>query len=161
MEYLKLIGGLALLVIAGEVLVRGAVGMALRFRISTLVIGMTIVSLGTSAPELLVSIQAALEGHPDIATGNVVGSNISNIALVLGITALIFPIPVERDSIRWDWPAMMVATILFGLFIQNGAFERWEGILAIVLLVSYIVFIIWKSRRRSNEEADHSEITKG
>lgn len=156
-----LLGGLLLLVGAGEVLVKGAVGLALRFRISTLVIGMTIVSLGTSAPELLVSLQAALEGHPDIATGNVVGSNISNIALVLGITALIFPIPVERDSIRLDWPAMMVATLLFGLFIQNGALNRWEGLLSIALLVGYITFIIWKSRRRANEDVDHSKEVAG
>ena len=157
MEYLLLIAGLALLVGAGEILVKGAVGLALRFRISPLVIGMTIVSLGTSAPELLVCLQAAVGGYPDIAIGNVVGSNIANIALVLGVTALILPLPVERDSYRWDWPVMMGATILFALFVQNLSVDRWEGIVSVVLLIGYTWFLIWKSRRRSSGEVDHSE----
>ena len=86
MEYLYLILGLIVLVVGGEILVKGAVSIAYRYKLSPLVVGMTIVSFGTSAPELLVSVQAALEGHPQISIGNIIGSNISNLALVLGIT---------------------------------------------------------------------------
>ena len=107
---LLLVIGLALLLGGGEVLVKGAVSIAKRMHISPMVVGLTVVSFGTSAPELLVSLQAALEGHADIAVGNVIGSNIANLALVLGCTALVLPIPVARNTIRVDWPAMMIAT---------------------------------------------------
>ena len=106
MEYLLLILGLAILIVGGEFLVKGAVGIAHRYELSPLVVGMTIVSFGTSAPELLVSVQAALEGHPQISIGNVVGSNIANLALVLGITTIIFPMSVKGDTIKIDWPMM-------------------------------------------------------
>lgn len=98
MDYLILLLGLGVLIVGGEFLVKGAVGCSTAFKISPLVIGMTVVSFGTSAPELLVSIQSAMDGNPGIAIGNVVGSNIANIALVLGITVLIFPIMVERQN---------------------------------------------------------------
>ena len=104
--------------------------------------------------------QAAVGGYPDIAIGNVVGSNIANIALVLGVTALILPLPVERDSYRLDWPVMMGATILFAVFVQNLMMDRWEGILSVVALASYLWFLIWKSRRRAPEDVDHSEEVK-
>ena len=113
MEYLLLILGLVILIGGAEFLVRGAVRLALRFAISPLVIGMTIVSFGTSAPELLVSLKGVLSGYPDVSVGAVVGSNIANLGLVLGITVLIFPIEVNRASIRIDWPMMMFASILF------------------------------------------------
>ena len=119
MEYLLLIGGLIILIISGELLVRGAVGVALKFNIPTLVIGMTVVSFGTSAPELIVSLKAALNGHAELAIGNVVGSNIANIALVLGITTLILPITVKRSTARVDWSIMMVSTLLFYIFFIN------------------------------------------
>ena len=94
MDYLYLIGGLLLLFISGELLVKGAVSIAYRFKISKLVVGLTVVSFGTSAPELFVSMMAALDGHPDIAVGNVIGSNIANFGIVLGLVLLIFPMKV-------------------------------------------------------------------
>ena len=117
MEYALLIGGLIILIIAGEALVRGAVGIALKFNIPTLVIGLTIVSFGTSAPELLVSLKAALNNHAELAIGNVIGSNVANIALVLGITTMILPITVKKSTVKLDWAIMMAASLLFFIFI--------------------------------------------
>ena len=154
--YLLLIIGFAVLIASGEILVRGAVGIALKFRISALVVGMTVVAFGTSAPELLVSVIAALEGHPDIAIGNVVGSNLCNIALILGITSLIFPIPVQKTSLRTDWPMMMGSTILLYLFILNAVLNWWEGLIFIFLLVAFNFFIIRKSRAENLEVTDES-----
>ncbi|MGD1844069.1 MAG: calcium/sodium antiporter [Salibacteraceae bacterium] len=156
MDYFLLIAGLAVLVLSGEVLVKGAVGIALRLRISTLVVGMTVVSFGTSAPELLVSLQASLSGNPAIAIGNVVGSNIANLALVLGLTALVLPLPVERDSLRIDWPVMMSATILLILFIFNGTVNRIEGGLLFGLLILFTVWLIRRSRKNA-KSSDENE----
>jgi len=142
MDYLFLLGGFAILLISGELLVRGATAIALRFHISTLVVGMTIVSFGTSAPELFISIKAALSGHPDISIGNVVGSNIANIALVLAITCIIFPMPVSNNTIRINWPVMMGASIVFYIFIINKTLELWEGLIFIVVLISFVVWLI-------------------
>ena len=100
MDYIYLVLGLFLLAMGGEFLVKGSVSLALRLKISTLVVGMTVVSFATSAPELLVSLDAALGGYPDISLGNVIGSNISNIGLVLGFTALIFPLKVTNDTYK-------------------------------------------------------------
>lgn len=157
MEYLLLIGGLVILIVAGEALVRGAVGIALKFRVSALVIGMTVVSFGTSAPELIVSLQAALGGHPEIAIGNVVGSNISNIALVLGITALILPIAVKRTTVKIDWPIMIMASIGFYLFALNAQLDWWEGLVFVVVLISFNVFLFWKSRKDNKTEEVSAE----
>jgi cation:H+ antiporter len=157
MSYFLLISGLILLIIGGEILVKGAVNIAFRAKISTLVVGMTIVSLGTSAPELLVSLKASLSGHPDIALGNVVGSNIANIALILGITAIIFPLVVERNSIRYDWPIMMLVTSLFYIFIIDRSFVWYEGLILLILLISYIVFVIWKSRKENIAQQNNSD----
>ena len=146
---LVLLAGLTLLIVSGDFLVRGASSIALRFNISTLVIGLTVVAFGTSAPELFVSIRAALEGTPDIAMGNVVGSNICNLALVLGVAAVITPIQVHKDSLRLDWPVTMGASLLFYGLIQNTYLDRWEGVLFVVLLVCYITFLIRKSRKEN------------
>lgn len=151
MSYLLLLIGLVTLIVGGEFLVRGAVGIAQKFRLSSLVIGMTVVSFGTSAPELIVSIKAALYGSSEIAMGNVIGSNIANIALVLGITVLIFPLPVDRNSKIIDWPMMFIASILFYIFALSGDISRIEGIVLFVLLIAFIVFLIWNSRRKSNK----------
>lgn len=155
MDYILLIGGLAILIAGGEVLVRGAVGIALKFNLSPLVIGMTIVSFGTSAPELLVSLKAALEGHPEIAIGNVVGSNIANIALVLGITTLILPIPVQKNTLKIDWPIMMAVSVLFYLFILNGVLNTWEGAVFVLLLLIFVIYQLKSSK--SNETDDDDE----
>lgn len=158
MNYLMLLLGLATLILGGEFLVRGAVGIAQKFRLSSLVIGMTVVSFGTSAPELIVSIKAALGGNPEIALGNVIGSNIANIALVLGITVLIFPLPVDRNSKIIDWPMMFIASILFYVFALNGNLSRAEGIILFSILVAFIVFLIWNSRRKSNKLLEEEQL---
>ncbi|PCJ82442.1 MAG: hypothetical protein COA57_13200 [Flavobacteriales bacterium] len=147
MAYLLLLGGLLVLVASGEALVRGAVGLALRFKISTLVVGMTVVSFGTSAPELLVSLQAALDGHADIALGNVVGSNITNLGLVLGLTAIIFPLAVARNTIRIDWPVMMLATVAFYIVIFDKTIGRIEGVLFVTALAVFSYLLIRNSRK--------------
>lgn len=153
MDYFYFVIGLVLLVGSGEVLVRGAVGISYWFKISPLVVGMTIVSFGTSAPELLVSLQAALGGNPDISIGNVIGSNVANLALVLGLTAIIFPIVVDVNSIKMDWPSMMLATILLFLFIYDNKLERWEGAILFVGLLVFNVYIIRKSRKQTKSES--------
>jgi cation:H+ antiporter len=154
MTYFLLFIGLALLLVSGEVLVKGAVGLATRLQISKLVVGATVVSLGTSAPELLVSMQAALAGHPEIAIGNVVGSNIANIALVLGLVLIIFPLNVDKGTINLDWPVMMFASILFYLMAMNGILSFFEGILLVVFLIAYVSYAVYKSRKQSKLDAE-------
>jgi cation:H+ antiporter len=145
--YILLILGLLLLFISGKYLVESSVVIARMFRIPTMIIGLTVVSFGTSAPELLVSLQAALKGLPEIAMGNVVGSNISNILLVLAITAVIFPIPVPEKSVRQDWPVMMAVSLLLFAFSLNGWLSRLEGLVLVALLVGYIGFAVIQARR--------------
>ncbi len=142
LDIVILLIGLATLILGGDVLVRGASRMALRFNVSTLVVGLTIVAFSTSAPEMLVSLSAALKGVPDFAMGNVVGSNISNLALVLGVASLLGSIPINKVTARRDWPVTFAASILLYLFILDGALERWEGIVLFSLLISYITFLI-------------------
>lgn len=159
MDYIQLIAGLIILVIGGESLVKGAVSIALRAKISSLVIGMTVVSFGTSAPELLVSLQAALTGHPDVSVGAVVGSNISNLGLVLGITVLIFPILVHRDSLRIDWPIMMLSTLLFFGFALDGEIDFYEGLVFVIILVAFTSWLIVRSRIQGKALVVEKEIT--
>lgn len=149
MEFLYLIAGLVILLTSGEFLIRGAVSLSAHFKISKLVVGVVIVSLGTSAPELVVSIDAAVQGHPDISIGNVIGSNISNIALVLGITAAIMPIQVHRRSFRGDWSMMMFSSILLYIFILNLWLEWWEGLIFLILLSIFIFRSIQGSRKEN------------
>ncbi len=151
---LSLILGLVLLLFSGEFLVRGGVSLARHFKVSSLVIGVTVVSFGTSAPELVVSLDAALTGHPAISIGNVIGSNISNIALILGLVALILSIPVHRDSIRIDWPIMMLASLLFLLFILNDRIDFYEGLLFVLLLVTFITWSLLRSRKQNRENKE-------
>jgi cation:H+ antiporter len=154
MTYFLLFIGLALLLVSGEVLVKGAVGLATRLRISKLVVGATVVSLGTSAPELLVSMQAALAGHPEIAIGNVVGSNIANIALVLGLVLIIFPLHVDKDTVRLDWPVMMFASTLFYLMAMNGILGFFEGLMLVAILIGYVSYAVYKSRKQSGQDTE-------
>lgn len=156
LAYFFLIVGFLLLIFSGDFLVKGAVSIALKFQLSTLVIGMTIVSFGTSAPELLVSIEAALGGHPDISIGSVVGSNISNIALILGITALVFPIAVSRATLRVDWPMMMLSTLLFAGLVLDGELSSLEGVLFLAFLIGFIWWLIY-SNRKSNSTPSISD----
>jgi cation:H+ antiporter len=142
--------GLFVLVLGGDFLVKGSTNIALRMRISPLVVGLTIVAFGTSAPELLVSINAALSGSPDLTMGNVIGSNICNLALVLGVAAIIRPIMVNSDSIKIDWPMTMGSSVLLYLLVREGLLKSFEGVLFIALLISYTVFIIRKSRKENH-----------
>lgn len=158
MEYLLLIGGFAILLVSSEFLVRGATSLALRFKISTLVVGVTVVSFGTSAPELVISLEAALNGHPDICIGNIVGSNIANLALVLGITATIFHVNVSKNSIKIDWPVMMIASLAFWYFMSDLVIVRWEGMIFTVAIVAFVVWLIRKSRREEIERASDQKV---
>ncbi|MBA4689590.1 MAG: sodium:calcium antiporter, partial [Pseudomonas sp.] len=127
MTFVYLIAGLVLLVAGAEVLVRGAARLAAQFGISPLVIGLTVVAFGTSAPETAVSVQASLNGSGDIAIGNVVGSNIANVLLILGMTALVAPLVVSRQLIRLDVPIMIGASLVtFGL-AWDGQLSRIDG----------------------------------
>jgi cation:H+ antiporter len=148
MDALLTLLGLVVLVAGAEVMVRGAVEVALRARISPLVVGLTVVSLGTSLPELLVSLLAALKGSPALAIGNVVGSNIANLSLVLGASILIFPIEVDRDAKRIHWPVMMLVTLAFAGMLWNDTFSRLEGIAFMLLLSFYIIAMVRSSRRQ-------------
>lgn len=143
--------GLAVLIAGGEFLVKGAIGIAAKARLSTLVIGMTVVSFGTSAPELLVSLKAAYMEVPEIAIGNVIGSNIANIALVLGLTVIIFPMPVRRNTIRFDWPMMFISGLLFFVFAFNLVIQRWEGLILFLILIIFLTFLITNSRKRNKK----------
>lgn len=148
---LMLIVGLFVLILGGDFLVRGASSIALRAHISPLVVGLTIVAFGTSAPELLISIRAALDGSPDMTMGNVVGSNICNLALVLGITAVIGSIKVQPDSIKIDWPVTMGSSLLLYFVVkeEEAMISSIEGVFFVVLLIIYTVFIVRKSRKET------------
>ena len=154
--------GLMGLILGGDWLVDGAVGIAQRAKLSPMVIGLTIVAFGTSAPELLVSIQAALGGNPGIALGNVVGSNIANIALILGITALIRPIPVAGATIKIDTPFLVFASVaLTALSYWCGALTRVEGIIGLLMLFLFIAYQIKSRKTGSNaeqKEADNAPV---
>jgi len=145
--YLLLSVGLVLLFVSGKFLVDSSVAISKRLKIPRMIIGLTVVAFGTSAPELLVSLQAAFSGYPEIAIGNVIGSNISNILLVLAITALIFPIPVPASSVKRDWPIMMGVSVLLFIFAMNGWISSLEGGIFVALLAGYILYSVIQSRK--------------
>ncbi|WP_442511583.1 calcium/sodium antiporter [Novipirellula sp. SH528] len=149
MEWLKIGGGLLLLVGGGELLVRGASRLARYIRISPLVIGLTVVAFGTSAPELAVSVQAAMAENADIALGNVVGSNIFNVLFILDVSALIVPLVVSSQLIRWDVPVMIAASLLLIAFGWDGSIVRWEGIVLFSGIIAYTYWCIRQSRHES------------
>ena len=156
MDIFYLIIGLLALILGGEFLVKGAVALAVRMRVSMVVIGLTVVSFATSAPELIVSIYSALSGHPDIALGNVIGSNIANISLVLGITALIFPLSFQQRLYRFDIPVMLLASVLFGVFLySNSSLNFWEGLCFVLLLSILTIYLIRRSRKEEKMNGDN------
>lgn len=158
MSVFYVVAGLALLVIGGDFLVRASVGLSFKLKISKLVIGMTVVSFATSAPELLVSLQAALEGVTDIALGNVIGSNVANIGLVLGITAIISPLAVDRDFYRLNWPMMMLVSFALYYFLKNDELlSALEGGVLFAALIVFLVILI-RSSRKSIKEANLDEV---
>jgi cation:H+ antiporter len=154
---LAVAGGIALLTGGGELLVRGAVSLAQRLRVSTAVIGLTLVAIGTSMPEMSVSVLAAAGRQPDIAVGNVVGSNIFNVAAILGLAAAIRPLTVHMSAVRLEWPFMFVTMAVALLLARDGAIDRLEGAF---LLVSFTVFTAFMVRiaRREVSVKDVDEI---
>ena len=143
MSILWVLLGFILLVIGGEYLVRSSIALSFKFNISKMIIGMTVVSFATSAPELLVSIQAALSGSPAIAINNVVGSNIANIGLVLGITAIIGSIAVDKSFYKTNWPVMMLFSIVLYYFLKNDrVLSTLEGGILFAGLIVFLVHLI-------------------
>ncbi|TBW26532.1 calcium/sodium antiporter [Gramella sp. KN1008] len=160
MSIVFLLIGFVLLVIGGEFLVRSSVALSLKLDISRMVIGLTVVSFATSAPELLVSLQAAIDGFSDISLGNVIGSNIANIGLVLGLTAMISPLFVDRDFFRINWPVMMVFSIaLYFFLLSNGVLTRIEGGALLLGLVLYLIVLISRSRRKDTVVAEEVDVS--
>jgi cation:H+ antiporter len=148
MSVFYIVLGLVLLVVGGDLLVRSSVSLSFKLKLSKLVIGMTVVSFATSAPELIVSMQSAFSGHPDLALSNVIGSNIANIALVLGVTAMIAPLIVDIEFFKINWPKMMFASLLLYFFLQNdGILSRIEGGFLFVSLVVFVIIIIYRARK--------------
>ena len=147
MDYILFVAGLLLLVFSGKYLVQSGVSIARTFNIPTIIIGITIIAFGTSAPELIVSVKAALSGNPEIAFGNVIGSNISNIGLVLALTALLIPIPVGKTSWKLDWPVMMIASVLLYLFTLNNILGFWESFVLFAGLVVYLLYSVYSSKQ--------------
>lgn len=142
-------------------LVKGSTELALKARISNLVIGLTIVAFGTSAPELVVSLNASLSGQGDIAIGNIIGSNIFNIAVILGISAAIHPLQAKRQLTRLDIPILIVATVVFTLLFWNGTLNRLEGCLFLAGIIIYTVFSLYYSRKHEKKiEEQTGELEK-
>ena len=146
--------GLVALVVGAEVMVRGASRLAVSWGISPLVVGLTVVAFGTSAPEMAVSVDAALSGSSDLAIGNVVGSNIANVLLILGISALIAPLLVHEQIIRQEIPVMIGASLLVLVLALDGSIGRAEAALLFVLVIAYTVFLVVQSRRASQATSD-------
>ena len=148
--------GLAVLVWSADKFVDGAVGIAEYCGMSTLLIGMVIVGFGTSAPELTVSALSAGQGNPELALGNAYGSNIANIALILGATALISPILMQRSVIRGDLPILIAVSILSIVLVWDGSVVRWNGVLLLVVFALVMGYSIWRELRKAHAEATES-----
>jgi cation:H+ antiporter len=152
MTFLLILGGLALLIVGGDVMVRGAVKVATRLGVSPLVIGLTLVGFGTSTPELVTSVQASFAGSPGIALGNIVGSNIANILLILGVAALVTPIVVSASALKRDGAIMVAVAVLFAALSSVLDLSRPLGVIFVALLVAYVVYSF---RQEQTSPADH------
>ena len=139
---LLMVVGIALLYFGGDYLTQGASGLALSLRINPIVVGLTVVSIATSMPELLTSLIAVFKGKSDLAMGNIVGSNLANIGLIFGIGALVFPIGIQRRLIRVEHPVLMAVTLLFFFFSLSGSIERYEGIILLVIMVVAVTLLV-------------------
>ena len=145
--------GLVLLVLGGNWLLKAAVGFSLRLQIPKIVIGMTVVSFATSVPELIVSVRSALDGHADIALGNVIGSNIANLGFVLAITILISTISVEKSFYKNNWPVMMIASLFLYVFIAfDGVLVRYEGVILFSFLIIFLIYLLKFQKRAVVDE---------
>jgi len=143
MNLVYIVLGLVLLILGGNWLLKSAVGFSLKLQIPKIVIGMTVVSFATSAPELIVSLKSALQGHSDLALGNVIGSNIANLGLVLGVTVMLSTISLEKSFYKTDWPIMLLSSILLYVFIVfDGVLESYEGWILFLLLVAFLIYLL-------------------
>ncbi|WP_322517418.1 calcium/sodium antiporter [Rhodopseudomonas palustris] len=156
MAILSFLVGLVALIVGAELLVRGASKLALSFGISPLVVGLTVVAFGTGSPELAVAIQAAMSNQVDITVGNVVGSNIFNVLFILGVSALITPLIINRQLIRQEVPIMVGASLLLTALAWDGSLSRIDGLILVCLLAAYTAFLIVQSRRQeaASDEAE-------
>ncbi|MFN3603024.1 MAG: sodium:calcium antiporter, partial [Dietzia sp.] len=149
---LALVAGLVLLIGGGELLVRGGSNLGRALGLSPLVVGLTIVAFATSAPELAVSLDATLAGSPGLAVGNVVGSNITNVLLVLGLAALVLPVVVRSQIVRIDVPVMVALSVLALLLMLDGSVGRVDGVVLVALLGAYMILTVVRGRRDGVEE---------
>ena len=155
-DILLFIGGVGVLYFGAEWLVRGSARLAASLGVSAMVVGLTVVSMGTSAPELVISIVASLQGNPDLAVGNVMGSNLANIGLVLGISAILRPLHVSTKVVMREVVVMVVITALLLPLILDSQIGRLEGSLLVTMLVVYLTYVVWSSRK-DDPEAPHVE----
>ena len=164
MEIVWLLLSLVILYFGAEGLVSGAASLAKRIGISPLVIGLTIVSVGTSAPELLVSVKAALNGQGALSVGNVLGSNFFNVGLILGISALIYPLAVKRQLLKLDVPVMILSSLLFFLFFLDFTISALEATIFLLILITYITYMLRSSRKekatQKGDEEDEIKMSK-
>jgi cation:H+ antiporter len=159
MNFLLIISGLILLVFGGNWLLKSAVALSLKLNISKVVIGMTVVSFATSAPELIVSINAALNGASDLALGNVIGSNIANLGLVLGITLILGNMEVEKSFYKIDWPVMMIASVLLFLFLSNDqVIVQYEGIILFSFLIVFLIYLLRFKKNKNVVELEGGDV---
>ena len=157
-NFLFIISGLTLLILGGKWLLKSAVALSLRLNIPKIVIGMTVVSFATSAPELIVSIKAALEGSPDLALGNVVGSNIANLGLVLAVILLFGAIHVKKSFYTTDWPVMILASLLFVGFVYfDKTLQQYEGVIMVVFLIAFLIYLLRFQKTAVEDEVSEDE----
>ena len=154
MTYFWIIAGFSLLLFGGESVVRGSVALAQRLGVSPLIVGLTIVGFGTSLPEMVVSVNAVLIGSPGLAVGNVVGSNIANILLILGLAAVIAPIAVHPRGVKRDLLGMSAVTLVYVGLGMSGKIVFWQSALMLIALMSYIGFTVWHDNKSNNEVAE-------
>lgn len=154
MMYLKILLGFVFLLGSADILVRGAVGLARRLKISPLVIGMTIIAFGTSAPELMVSMDAALAGSSAMALGNVIGSNMANMLLILGAAAMLMPIAIEPYALKGDAMMLLGGSLLFGWFSWSGQIGRPQGAVLLVLLAVFLIRAYWRDSHNGGASAE-------
>ncbi len=158
MSILFIILGLLLLVFGGDWLLKAAIGLSLKLNIPKVVIGMTVVSFATSAPELIVSVKSALNGATGLAIGNVIGSNIANIGLVLGITTILSSISVEKSFYKTDWPVMMIASVLLYFFIVDDLIiQTYEGVILLTVLIVFLVYLLRFQKQTVAEEVSEND----
>lgn len=156
---LFILAGLVLLILGGSWLLKAAVALSLKLNIPKIVIGMTVVSFATSAPELIVSIKAALDGLPDLALGNVIGSNIANLGLVLAVTVMLGSIDVNKSFYKTDWPMMMLASLLFfGFIFFDGELQQYEGIIMVFALFAFLVYILRFQKTAVVDESPEDDV---